>query len=486
MQTVYKHGTYGEFADSIVRQTLQSGTVAVYLGTAPVNLLRGYEQYVNAPVSLADMNSVKRYQGYSDDWKKYTLCEAFKTHFDNSMANVGPIVAVNVLDPAVHKKAEATTTQLTFANKRAVIAGDTIILDTLALAEKAEGVDYTVEYDWTRKQTVINDISAEGISGQVQVTYNEVDTSMVDKEDIIGGVTEGGVYTGLGCLDLIYQELDIIPNIIAAPGWSEIPEVYQAMVAAGTKCAGHWDAFVAADIPIAENATMAEAEAWRVTNHYTNERSKVCWPQFTDVYGTAFHLSTALVWRMMLVDAANGDVPMESPSNKEIFAAKQYFGADSTNRGFTQEQANELNANGITTLCYWGRRWVLWGPHTAAYEFGNVEDKRSIFDNTIRMMMYISNSFQEEHALSIDGKMDRKLKDSILNREQTKADALASKGALIGTPVVSFNETENSTDDMVEGNFVWGFVGTTTPPFKSGTLKIAYSDEGFDTYIGGE
>ena len=100
MQTVYKHGTYGEFVDSIVRQTLQSGTVAVYLGTAPVNLLRGYEQYVNAPVLLADMNSVKRYQGYSDDWKKYTLCEAFKTHFDNSMANVEPIVSINVLDPA--------------------------------------------------------------------------------------------------------------------------------------------------------------------------------------------------------------------------------------------------------------------------------------------------------------------------------------------------------------------------------------------------
>ena len=90
------------------------------------------------------------------------------------------------------------------------------------------------------------------------------------------------------------------------------------------------------------------------------------------------------------------------------------------------------------------------------------------------------------YALTIDSPMTRALKDTILNREQTKADALAARGALIGQPVVSFEETENSTAELVEGNFVWGFNGTPTPPFKSGTLKVAYTDEGFDAYFGGE
>ena len=177
---------------------------------------------------------------------------------------------------------------------------------------------------------------------------------------------------------------------------------------------------------------------------------------------------------------------METPSNKAIFAAKQYFGAESTNRGFTQTQANNLNEKGITTACYWGGRWALWGPHTAAYIFNEVTDKRVIFDNNLRMMMHTLNSFQQEHALTIDKPMTRALKDTILNREQTKADALASRGAFIGQPVVSFEESENSTDELVEGNFVWSFKETTTPPFKSGTLKAAYTDEGIDTYIGGE
>lgn len=486
MPTVYKHGTYGEFAPTIAKASTQSGTVAVYVGTAPVNLVRGYAAYVNTPVYLADLNSARKYLGYSDDWATYTLCEAFKAHFDNPASNVGPIIAINVLDPAVHKKSTQTTKQLTFANKRAVIEGDTIILDTLALADKTEGTDYTVEYDWTRMQTVINDISASGMSGQIQATYSEIDTTDLDKDDIIGGVTAGGVYTGLGCVNLIYQELNMIPNVLAAPGWSDDPAVYEALIAAGTKIDGHWDAFVVADLPVEDNDTIAGAISWKKTNLYTDERSKVCWPMVQDVYGNVYHLSTACVWAMLLTDANNDGIPMETPSNKGLWIAKQYFGAESTNRGFTQTQANELNANGITTACYWGARWALWGPHTAAYEFNAVSDKRVIFDNNIRMMMYITNSFQQQHALTIDQPMTRALKDTILNAEQTKADALVSRGALIGQPVVSFEESENSTDEMVEGNFVWSFRETSTPPFKSGTLKVAYTDEGFDTYIGGE
>jgi phage tail sheath protein FI len=163
---------------------------------------------------------------------------------------------------------------------------------------------------------------------------------------------------------------------------------------------------------------------------------------------------------------------------------KQYFGADSTNRGFDQHTANDLNANGITTVVYWGGLWVLWGPHTAAYQYGSVMDNRSIFDNSIRMMMYVSNSFQAEHALTIDQPMTRAMADTIKNREQEKMDALAAVGAIIGTPKVDFRPSENSLSSLVEGDFVWNVSGTTTPPFKSGTLKVAYTTDGFNSFFG--
>ena len=37
----YKHGTYGEFAKSIAGAATQAGTIPVYVGTAPGNLIRG-------------------------------------------------------------------------------------------------------------------------------------------------------------------------------------------------------------------------------------------------------------------------------------------------------------------------------------------------------------------------------------------------------------------------------------------------------------
>ena len=366
MPLTYKHGTYGEFAESIGGVATQSGTLAVYVGTAPVNLIRGYADadVVNAPVLLSDFAAVQQLMGYSPNWEAFTLCEAFKIHFDNTEGNAGPIVAINVLDPATHKKASETTTSLTFVNKRATITSDTIVLDSLVLADKVEGVDYTVDYNWTTGQVIITDIGVAPIATTVQATYDEVDTSKIVETDIIGGVTSGGVYSGLGCVGLVYPETNFIPNLIAAPGWSENPTVYNAMITAGTKINGHWDAFVVADLPIIDSEstpvdTIEKAIQWAEDNSYINERTKTFWPQAALTFGGVAHGSTLYVWRQLLVDATHNGIPMETASNKNVPVTKQYFGSTSTNRGFDQTRANDLNAKGISTVAYWGGRWVF-------------------------------------------------------------------------------------------------------------------------------
>ena len=484
---IYKHGTYGEFAASIGAVATQSGTVAVYVGAAPVNLIRGYAERVNTPVRLSNLNDAHRYMGYSANWAAFDLCEAFHVHFNNAAGNVGPIVAINVLDPSTHTKDQATTVSLAFVNGLAYIQSDTIILDTLVLAEKVEGTDYAVSYDFDKGRVVISSIG-DDITGSVNATFTEVDAGKITADEIIGEASDAGVYTGLGCLSLVYQDLGIIPNLLLCPKWSSTKAVYTAMVKAATKINGHWDCSVYADIPVMDGATkvdtIAAAITWKNTNAYTNERSKVFWPQAKDNDAHTFHAAVLGAWRTMAVDATHDGIPMESPSNKSVPVAKQHFGAGSTNRGFDQQRANELNENGITTVVFWGGQWVLWGPHTAAYKYGEFEDNRVIFDNSIRMMMHVSNGFQQEHALVIDSPMTRAMADTIKNREQEKMDALAAMGAFIGTPVVEFNQSDNSTGDLVEGNFVWSFKGTPTPPFKSGTLKVAYTTAGFDSYFG--
>lgn len=488
MALIYKHGTYGEFAETQAGVATQSGTCAVYVGTAPVNLVRGYAaaDLVNSPIYLKDWAAVQRTMGYSNDWKTFTLCEAFKAHFNNTAGNAGPIIVINVLDPAIHKKAQATTTPLTFVNRRATIVSDKIILDTLVLADKVEGEDFTVDYNFTTNEVIITDIGALPMSEPVNATYSEVDTSTLDKDDIIGGVTQNGVYTGLGCVGLVYPELNFVPNIIVAPGWSDIPEVFQAMITAGMKVNGHWDAYVIGDLTLTSTDTIEKAIAWQENNGYKNERAKTYWPMAVGTDGNNYHLSTLAAWRTLLVDESNNGIPMETPSNKAVPVSKLYFGEGATNRGFDQSRANDLNAQGISTAVFWGGQWVLWGGHTSAYEFGAVTDKRVIFDNNIRMMMYITNSFQQEWALTIDEPMTVALAESIRAREQEKADRLVAIGALIGEPQVLFLEDENSTDELAEGNFVWDFSGTPTPQFKSGTLRVAYTDAGFQSYFGEE
>ena len=39
---------------------------------------------------------------------------------------------------------------------------------------------------------------------------------------------------------------------------------------------------------------------------------------------------------------------------------------------------------------------------------------------------------------------------------------------------------------MLNGDFVWDFSVTNTPPFKSGTARVCYTDEGFQSFFATE
>lgn len=60
-------------------------------------------------------------------------------------------------------------------------------------------------------------------------------------------------------------------------------------------------------------------------------------------------------------------------------------------------------------------------------------------------------------------------------------------GALIGEPKILFLESENSTTDIMNGDFRWDINVTPTPPLKSASVYVAYTDAGFSVYYeGGE
>ena len=493
MANTYKHGAYGELSSSIAKNATQAGTVAVYVGTAPVHLVQGYaeKEVVNLPVKINDFTDAQKKIGFSEDWETFTLCEAIAAHFDNGLQEIGPIYVINVLDPDIHKKGTATNKSVTFTNGVAEIKTDTAILDTVTISNYTKDTDFTVDYNFTTGTLIINAVNP-AITGTQTVAYYEIDTTNISSTTVIGGTTSAGVRTGFDAINLLYDRENQVANLIGAPGWSDIPAVYAKMINAATKINGHWDAFVFADLPVDNNGTavdtITKAKTFRTSNGYDSERSEIFWPQWKDVRtGRIYHLATLGIVAALITDFEHDSVPFESCSNKEIPSGKQYFGDGATNQGHDQSTAtNDLNAYGISTAVFWGGRCVLWGGHTAKYAYGKDMDVRGIDTQYMRMLFHCTNGFQRRQSMTVDEPFNRQLKDSILNDEQEILDSYIAQGALLDGSRIFFTEAENSTTDMINGDFVFNIPVTVTPRAKSLTGKVAYTDAGLTSLYGEE
>ena len=331
MANEYLYGAYGHIGETVAQSAVQAGTTPVYIGTAPVNLVRGFGEagIINAPIKITSLVDAQKKIGYSSDWGTFTLCEAVYAHFNNTLGNIGPIYVINVLDPSAgkHRKETATTKTLTFTGGRAEFASDKIILDTLTIAKNdsgnyVEGTDYAVDYNFTKGTVIITSLKDDAqLAGSLTASFSDVDDSEIADSDIIGGVTSSGEYSGLSAIALLYPEQFAVCNLIAAPGWSHSPAVYNAMLTTCKKINGHWDAFVVADLPLVDSTaqavdTITKAIAWKKANAFTGERSKVYWPQAVDNLGNVFHLSTLAVVELMRADFSHNSVPMETCGNK--------------------------------------------------------------------------------------------------------------------------------------------------------------------------
>ena len=204
MANEYLYGAYGHIGETVAQSAVQAGTTPVYIGTAPVNLVRDFGKagIINAPIKITSLVDAQKKIGYSSDWGTFTLCEAVYAHFNNTLGNIGPIYVINVLDPSAgkHRKETATTKTLTFTGGRAEFASDKIILDTLTIAKNdsgnyVEGTDYAVDYNFTKGTVIITSLKDDAqLAGSLTASFSEVDDSEIADSDIIGGVTSSGEY----------------------------------------------------------------------------------------------------------------------------------------------------------------------------------------------------------------------------------------------------------------------------------------------------
>ena len=100
----YYHGVKASKRATSVSTPVEADSgIHFIVGTAPVHTVGGK---VNEPILVYSKAEALEAVGYSDDWKKYDICEEIYTAFD--LYGIAPIVIVNVLDPAKHLVGEVT------------------------------------------------------------------------------------------------------------------------------------------------------------------------------------------------------------------------------------------------------------------------------------------------------------------------------------------------------------------------------------------
>ena len=446
----YKHGVYtSEQATSLVPMTQTDSGLIVAVGTAPVHLATAPVES-NTPVLCYTYSEAVAALGYSDDFEKYTLCEAMKVHF--GLFNMAPIVLINVLDKKKHVAQQKKTVNI--ENGVATLT-DPALLDTLtvALSEQGEALakdkDYTAAFD-DDGHVVVTPVSGGKISTgatSLYLSYTMLAPEEVEADDIIGGVnTSTGKAEGLELIDEVYPRFGIVPGIIIAPKWSTISSVAAVMKAKEHNICGHFNAISLSDIPTTEVKTYTQASEWKNKNNYVDKDGFLGWPLLK--LGTSkYHLMTQLASLMNYTDSQHDDIPYYSPSNKSLQADGACL-ADGTEVFLNNAQAAYLNGQGIITAINFVGGWKAWGNRSTAYPSNT--DVKDTFITNRRMFNWVGNTLITTFWSKIDDPTKKRLIETVVDSANLWLNGLTAKGALLGGRV-EYREDENTKTDVMDG-----------------------------------
>jgi phage tail sheath protein FI len=425
----------------------------VVVGTAPVNMAEDPAAVVNIPVIAYSFSEAQRLLGYSDEFDKYTLCQSMSASF--RIFAVAPVIFINVLDPAVHKKAY-TKTGITVISGRATVTDTDIILEDLAVTDQDDGpltlnTDYLIEFNGAGGLdiTLLTTPATASVTG-LKLSGYQLDPTMVTAADIIGGYnTSTGAETGLELIRQVYPRFGMTPGLIIAPGWSQNPAVAAVMCAKTENINGVFTCETVIDMDTETTRLYTALAEAKEAMGITNKHAILLWPK-VKAGGKIYSYSAAWAALTAYTDAQNGDVPARYPSNKllNVSAAVLSDGAEVL---LDTTMAETVNENGIVTVIN-DAGWRAWGNNTAAYP-GTVDPK----DRWIacrRMMSWYRNHFILTFKAKIDEPTNPRLIESIVDSENLYLNGLTSTGDIAGGSI-SYNEADNPIEAILNGRIIF-------------------------------
>lgn len=446
----YMHGVrVQENPTSVSTPVVNESGVPVIFGTAPVNLAADPANATNKLFLCNTFAEAKAAVGYSEDYDSFSLCQAMDAFF--KVFGVGPVVLCNVLDPATHKKAYEEVVSVT--NGQAVSTAEGVLLSGLTVKSDANdltlGTDYTVEFN--NKGQVVVTLVSEGVTS-VTLTGNQLDTSAVTADDIIGSYdTVSGKETGLELVRKVYHLFGVAPGLLLAPGWSQIPSVGIALAAKCEDVSGVFKCECVVDIDCGATGAKKYTDVERVKTDsgYLSEHMIALWPMVTYA-GKRMAYSAIYAAMVAYTDFNNDSVPSLSPSNRALRIGSTVL-ADGTEVSLDTIQANELNAVGVVTAVNMNG-FKAWGNNTAAYPA--VTDPKDRWISCRRFFSWWGNSFIMNYLEKVDNPANYRLIESIVDSENVRGNSLVSQGKCAGIKMV-YNREDNPIDNVLAGKIVF-------------------------------
>ena len=449
----YKHGIETSREASIATNPIEgSYNVQVVVGTAPVNQSKHPDEVVNRPVVVHSKKEVMEYFGWSEDFEKYTLMQA--AHMSFQKFAVAPVVMINVLDPDnVEHTTAVAGKEITFDNGSAFIADVGIVADSLEITSNDTAAVKDTDYATTVTESgVLIAAIPEGNLASVSnatVTYKKLKPEGVKAADIVGGLDENGVRTGIELIDEVYATLGILPGILTAPGFSRNPAVAMALEAKAELAGDFSNALAIVDI---ESDTTKKLEDVKTAKDALGVHSRwvaSCWP-CAKSQGHVISMSAAVSALLQDTCIRNGNVPCESPDNLSV-GIDGIALADGTETTVTQAQVNDyLNKIGVVS-CIYMNGWKCWGNNTTAYPDEIAPNSR--FIKNVLISNYLENRFKVDHLSKIGRSATLKLIESIVTEYNALLNALVPD-YLAGAQIV-FDKADNPITKLQEGHLTF-------------------------------
>lgn len=453
---VYKHGIATKSNGAVgITQSKTAYSAQVIIGTLPINTLKNPREAVNSIILLEDSEDLENIVGKTNEIEKYTAMQGVYASLE--VHKVAPIVVINVLDPDNSQHVQAVVgKEYNVVNKMVIIEDTGVLLDKVVVSEN--DTTYKADDDYVASinsegylvVALTNDGAASSLQ-KLNISYAKLNPDGVTAEDIIGGVDENGVRTGIELLDEVFINTGVIPAIVTAPVFSKKKEVAAALEAKVRLIGSLHNAKAYVDIDSSESdgaTNIYNVAKIKEKNVPQSEFIDACWPM-VNKNGNVLAFSSFAAALAQAVAIANGDIP-DGIDNRELLI-DGICTEDGTPVKVTQGDANSyLNANGIITAIRLPE-WKAWGNNTAMYPASKDPTKR--WSKCVMMLNYLQNRFKTDYLSKVGRNAKVKFIKGIVNEYNASLNALIPD-YLAGGEIV-FDTAKNPSSSMLEGHYVF-------------------------------